>query len=149
MTSDLYKKDDIDVMFITKNSLNRSRIQELINFAKNSNFKKIGIANCFSMQKYADKLIEILKKEGFEIFAMNCKLSGLKTGDIFNDGTVAPSCDPLSQAKYLNDNNTDLNINVGLCLGHGLLFQKYSKAPTTTIIVKDFQTDHNIKEQLI
>ncbi|MDD2839987.1 MAG: DUF1847 domain-containing protein [Rickettsiales bacterium] len=148
MTKKLYKKEDIEVMSITKNSLNKSRIQELINFAKNSNFKRIGVANCFSMQKYADKLIEILKKENFEVFAMNCKVSGLKTGDIFNDNSVAPSCDPLSQAKYLNDNNTDLNINVGLCLGHGILFQQYSKVPVTTIIVKDFQTNHNIREEL-
>lgn len=53
------------------------------------------------------------------------------------------SCDPAYQADYLNSMNTDLNVNVGLCLGHGLIFQKHSKAPVTTLIVKDFATKHN------
>jgi len=32
---------------------------------------------------------------------------------------------------------------VGLCVGHDILFQKYSKAPTTTLIVKDRVLAHN------
>lgn len=130
-------------MNIIKNSLNRSRLQELINYAKNSNYKKIGIANCLSMQKYADKLIEILKNEGFEVVSINCKNSGLQNSDLFGEEAKGPSCDPLSQADFLNNEKTDLNINVGLCLGHGILFNKHSNAPTTTFIVKDFATNHN------
>jgi uncharacterized metal-binding protein len=30
-----------------------------------------------------------------------------------------------------------------LCIGHDILFQKYSKAPTTTFIVKDRVLSHN------
>lgn len=148
MNKNLYTKEDIEFMEITKNSISKSRIKELINFAKNSNFKKLGVANCLSMQKYADKLIEILKNEGFDVITMNCKVSGLQNSDLFGEESKGPSCDPSSQANYFNENNTDLNINVGLCLGHGIVFDKYSKAPTTTIIVKDFATNHNIKENL-
>ena len=141
---------DIDkiVMDITNKSLNKSRLQELINFIKNSNFKKIGIANCLSMQKFANKLFDILLENGFEVFSVNCKNSKLVNKDLFNEGENL-LCDPLSQAKYLNSNNTDLNINVGLCLGHGLLFNKYSKAPVTTIVVKDFLTSHKSIENLL
>lgn len=138
-----YNDQEIKEMNIIKNSLNRSRLQELINYAKNSNYKKIGIANCLSMQKYADKLIEILKNEGFEVVSINCKNSGLQNSDLFGEEAKGPSCDPLSQADFLNNEKTDLNINVGLCLGHGILFSKHSNAPTTTFIVKDFATNHN------
>lgn len=137
-----YTESEVELMGVIKNSLNRSRLQELINFAKNSNFKKIGIANCLSMQKYADKLKEILTENGFEVVAINCKNSGLQNSDLFGEEAKGPSCDPLSQADYLNSQNTDLNINVGLCLGHGILFDKHSKVPTTTFVVKDFATDH-------
>lgn len=138
-----YSDQEIKEMNIIKNSLNRSRLQELINYAKNSNYKKIGIANCLSMQKYADKLIEILKNEGFEVVSINCKNSGLQNSDLFGEEAKGPSCDPLSQADFLNNEKTDLNINVGLCLGHGILFNKHSNTPTTTFIVKDFATNHN------
>lgn len=138
-----YSDQEIKEMNIIKNSLNRSRLQELINYSKSSNYKKIGIANCLSMQKYADKLIEILKNEGFEVVSINCKNSGLQNSDLFGEEAKGPSCDPLSQADFLNNEKTDLNINVGLCLGHGILFNKHSNAPTTTFIVKDFATNHN------
>ena len=120
-----YSDQEIKEMNIIKNSLNRSRLQELINYAKNSNYKKIGIANCLSMQKYADKLIEILKNEGFEVVSINCKNSGLQNSDLFGEEAKGPSCDPLSQADFLNNEKTDLNINVGLCLGHGIFFSKF------------------------
>lgn len=126
----------------------RSRLLELIEFMKASGYKKIGIANCLSMQKYAEKLVEILQNEGVEVFSINCKQSGLEASEISPD-MKGPSCDPLSQAEYLNEMETDFNINVGLCLGHGLLFDKYSKAPVTTFIVKDFAHNHNVLESLI
>ena len=126
----------------------KSRLLELIEFLKASSYKKIGIANCLSMQKYAAKLVEILQNEGFEVFSINCKQSGLEASEISPD-MKGPSCDPLSQADYLNEMETDFNINVGLCLGHGLLFDKYSKAPVTTFIVKDFAHNHNVLENLM
>jgi len=38
---------------------------------------------------------------------------------------------------------TDMNIIVGLCVGHDMLFNRHSKAPVTTLIVKDRVTGHN------
>jgi len=148
MPSSLYSEEDLDLMKITKDSLNKSRIQELIDFAKLSNYKKIGIANCMSMQKYADKLKTILEENDFEVFAINCKNSGLTYSNLFDDDTKGLSCDPASQAQYLNESKTDFNINVGLCLGHGLVFSKYSTAPNTTLVVKDFATKHKTIEEL-
>jgi uncharacterized metal-binding protein len=47
------------------------------------------------------------------------------------------ACDPVGQAKVLADADTQLNIVMGLCLGHDMLFQKHTQAPATTLGVKD------------
>jgi uncharacterized metal-binding protein len=36
-----------------------------------------------------------------------------------------------------------MNIIVGLCVGHDMLFTKYSDAPVTTLVTKDRVTGHN------
>lgn len=143
-----YNANDKNIMKISAQAKNQSRLQELIDFAKISGFKKLGIANCKGVQEYADKLREILKSEGFDVFAVNCKESGLNACEICEDMS-GPCCDPISQANYLNECKTDFNINVGLCLGHGLLFQKYSDAEVTTFLVKDFATNHRTIENLL
>ena len=50
---------------------------------------------------------------------------------------------PITQAKILNDERTQLNIAVGLCVGHDALFFKYADAPTTVLIAKDRVFGHN------
>lgn len=135
----IYNSFDRDVMYRTAKSQNKSRLVELIEFAKISGFKKLGIAGCSSVARYSDKLSEILTEAGFEVCLIKCKESGLDAAEIC-DSLSGPSCDPLSQAEYLNSQNTDFNIMVGLCLGHELIFQKYSKVPYTTFMVKDFST---------
>ncbi len=142
-----YNHSDKIIMYNTYKSRNKSRLQELIDFAKVSGFNKIGIANCKAVQIYADKLKEILTQIGFEVFSVNCKDSCLD-GNCICEEMKGPCCDPLSQAKYLNAQNTDLNINIGLCLGHGIIFEKHSFAPVTTFLVKDFINNHNPIENL-
>ncbi len=140
-------KEEMRRAHVARVNARKSRLQELIEFIKVSGFKKIGVANCFSMQKYADKLAAILREHGFIVYAVNCKESGLD-GCVICTDMKGPCCDPVSQAAYLNESQTELNINVGLCLGHGLLFQKYSHAPVTTFIVKDFAHNHSVIESL-
>lgn len=142
-----YGQDDKEIMLKAAKAKNKSRLQELIDYVKISGFKKLGIANCKGVQEYAEKLVEKLRAEGFDVVDVNCKESGLEGCDIC-DELSGPCCDPISQADFLNAQNTDFNINVGLCLGHGLLFQKYSKAEVTTFLVKSFAHKHNIVESL-
>ena len=52
-------------------------------------------------------------------------------------------CNPVLQAKLLNEAKTDLNIVMGLCVGHDALFYKYVEGLTTTLVVKDRVTGHN------
>ena len=52
-------------------------------------------------------------------------------------------CNPIHQAKRLNAEGTELNIIMGLCVGHDCLFTKYSEAPVTTLVAKDRVLGHN------
>ena len=52
-------------------------------------------------------------------------------------------CNPIFQAKRLNREGTELNIVVGLCVGHDSLFYRYSDALVTTLVAKDRVTGHN------
>ena len=58
------------------------------------------------------------------------------------DGFEA-GCNPVVQAAVLNSEELDLHIIVGLCIGHDIQFNMHSRAPTTTLIVKDRVTGHN------
>ena len=87
----------------------------------------------------------MLAEEGVEAISVHCKESELDAAEL-SDTMRGASCDPKSQAEFLNAEKTDLNINFGLCLGHGLLFQKYSNAPVTTLLVKDACHKHNMME---
>ena len=50
---------------------------------------------------------------------------------------------PDRPGRDLQPRGTDMNIIVGLCVGHDMLFNKHSQAPVTTLIVKDRVTGHN------
>jgi hypothetical protein len=52
-------------------------------------------------------------------------------------------CNPIVQAEILKSEDTDLNIIVGLCIGHDIQFTSNSATPVTTLIVKDRLTGHN------
>lgn len=143
-----YSDEDKRQMLITAKSRNKSRLRELIDFCRLSGFRKLGIATCAGVLVYGARLARLLEEAGFEVFIINCKESGLKASEL-NEELHGPSCDPLSQAEYLNGKGTELNIIVGLCLGHGLLFEKHSAAPMTTFLVKDFATGHKTAESLV
>lgn len=148
MKKGLYTEEDIAVMCLSYKSRNASRLKELVSFIKLSGFRKIGIAACFSVRGLAENFAEKLRGENIKAIVVDCKESGLSAAELSAD-MCGVSCDPKAQAQYLNEEKTDFNVNFGLCLGHGLLFQKYSQVPVTTMLVKDFSHKHNVAENFI
>jgi uncharacterized metal-binding protein len=61
----------------------------------------------------------------------------------FSELYSTTSCNPAGQAKYLEVKGTELNIMMGLCLGHDMIFNARSKAPVTPLLVKDRKLDHH------
>ncbi len=145
----LYNSKDKDILKIAEDSLNPriDRVQEIIEYAREAGFKKIGIANCTTFNKEADHLNAILSQAGFSVKIVNCKYGRVPFDDLV-PGYKEVSCNPAGQAKYLEEKGTELNIMMGLCLGHDMIFNARSKAPVTPLIVKDRKLDHNTLEKL-
>lgn len=123
-----------------------TRLEETRNFAKEMGYSKLGIATCVGLVREAQTITEYLKKD-FEVYMVVCKNGGnLKSNlemEQIKPGTEEVMCNPIGQALFLNQKKTDMNIICGLCVGHDMLFTKYSAAPVTTIIVKDRVLGHN------
>lgn len=123
-----------------------TRLQEVIKFCQEMGYEKVGIGFCVGLSKEVKEIAAILGKH-FKVHSVCCKVCGVdkKEYEIPNvkPGRYEAACNPVGQVKYLNKQNTQLNIIVGLCIGHDILFTKYSEAPVTTLVVKDRVLAHN------
>lgn len=92
-------------------------------------------------------MADIFRRHGFEVYGIACKAGVQKkvsVGIPEECSNLGPNmCNPILQAKILNEAKTDLNIVVGLCVGHDSLFYKYSDALVTTCVTKDRVLGHN------
>lgn len=127
-----------------------TRVEDTIAFARLMGYKRIGIATCIGLLEETERLSAILRAQGLEPLSVCCKAGsidklqlGLKEEDKVRPGTFEPACNPIAQAEICNRIGTDMNIIVGLCVGHDMLFNKHSTAPVTTLVVKDRVTGHN------
>lgn len=127
-----------------------TRVEDTIAFAKLMGYRKIGIATCVGLLEESSRLCDILAAQGFEPETVCCKAGsidklelGLAETNKVRPGTFEPACNPIAQARLLNEAGTDLNVIVGLCVGHDMLFNKHSSAPVTTLVVKDRVHDHH------
>jgi uncharacterized metal-binding protein len=127
-----------------------TRVEDTIAFAKLMGYTKIGIATCIGLLEETDRLVEILRAQDLEPLSVCCKAGsidklelGLEEDDKVRPHTFEPACNPIAQAEICNRMKTDMNIIIGLCVGHDMLFNKHSNAPVTTLVVKDRVTGHN------
>lgn len=128
----------------------KTRIAEICEFADRMGFKRLGLVFCVGLKKEAAIVDEILRKRGFDIVSVCCKagrtskdLIGIEDRDKIYQGTDEAMCNPIFQAFVLNDEKTELNVLLGLCVGHDSLFFKHAEAYTTVLAVKDRVTGHN------
>jgi uncharacterized metal-binding protein len=126
------------------------RVEEIMNFARRIGARRLGIASCIGLIREARILQEILEANGFEVDSVCCQVGsidkekiGLKDEEKIRPGQYETLCNPVGQATLLNKAGTELNIVVGLCVGHDSLFFKHSEAPVTVLVAKDRVTGHN------
>lgn len=126
------------------------RIREVIEFAELSGYTTLGMAFCVGLRKEALEINKIFENAGFSMTSIVCKTGGrpkealgLRDEDKVRPGEFEPMCNPAAQAMLLNKAKTELNVLVGLCVGHDTLFIKNSEAPITVLAVKDRVTGHN------
>lgn len=127
-----------------------TRVEDTLALCKLMGFKKIGIATCIGLLDETNRLSEILTAQGLEPYSACCKAGSIDKLDLdlteqekVRPNTFEPACNPIAQAEICNAQATDMNIIMGLCVGHDMLFNKYSQAPVTTLVVKDRVTGHN------
>lgn len=127
--------------------LHLTRVEEIIMFAQQMKYQRLGIAFCLGLLEEARIFAKVLKLKGFEINSVCCKICGIGKEDIplpkIEEGSYETACNPVGQAAILNNNGSELNIVLGLCVGHDAIFTKESKALVTTLAAKDRVLAHN------
>jgi uncharacterized metal-binding protein len=122
------------------------RVKEVMEYSRRMGYKRLGIAFCIALRREAKVLHSMLEESGFEVVSICCMAGGPIRSDVGFDlvtGLPKTLCNPLMQAEVLNENGTQLNIMLGLCMGHDVLFIKHSKAGVTPLVVKDRVLNHN------
>lgn len=128
----------------------QTRIEEIMGFADRMKYKKLGLAFCIGLRKESKVVEKIFSSNGFDLVSVICKAGriskdaiGVKKGEQLDANSVETMCNPIFQAQVLNEEQTDFNVLVGLCVGHDSLFFKHSDAPCTVLAVKDRLLGHN------
>jgi uncharacterized metal-binding protein len=147
----LYKGEILDIARNASRTearyyMKEPRIVEVMEFAKAMGYKKIGIAFCIGLSREA-QIVHSIFEQDFEVHSVCCKVCGIAKREFafepISDNPEEVMCNPAGQAAVLNDNGTDLNLIVGLCIGHDIVFTKVSEAPVSTLVVKDRVLAHN------
>ena len=111
-------------------------------------WRKIGIATCIGLLSETDELVKILAAQGFAPFSVcwrNGSIDklclGLAEEDKVRPGTFEPACNPIAQAGLCNRAGTEMNIIVGLCVGH--VFDEALAGAGDDAGLQDRVTGHN------
>ena len=128
----------------------KPRIQETIEFAHRMKYKRLGLAFCLGLRPEAKIVEKLLASQSFEVVSALCKMGRTPKEDIgvgddqkINIGCFESMCNPIAQAYVMNEEKTEFNIVMGLCVGHDSLFLKYADAPCTVLAAKDRLLGHN------
>jgi uncharacterized metal-binding protein len=110
-----------------------TRVEEIIAFANRIGAKRIGIATCIGLIQETRVFVKVLKAHDLEPYTVLCKVGSVDKCEIgipdslkVKKGSYEAICNPILQAELLNAQKTDLNVIVGLCVGHDSLFIKHS-----------------------
>ena len=134
------------------------RLEELILFGKKLGLRRLGLAFCVGLSEEARLISDVLCRS-FEVSSVCCKVCALSKDELGlprirpelrpsggvggRTGQYESACNPVGQARVLAEEQTELDLIVGLCIGHDILFTRHSAAPVTTLVVKDRVLGHN------
>lgn len=120
------------------------RVREVAELMKKLGYRKLGLAFCTGLKQEAAAFTAMMEKHGLTVISAVCKMGarpkenyGITDEEKVRPGTFEVICNPVAQALYLNEQGTEYNVILGLCVGHDALFAKYAKAPTSTVVAKD------------
>jgi uncharacterized metal-binding protein len=127
-----------------------TRIEEIMDFAHRLGVERLGIAHCVGLMREAKLARDIFMAGGFQVHTVCCKVGsiskekiGLHDEEKVRPGQYEALCSPVGQAALLDKAGTQLNVVIGLCVGHDSLFFMHSTAPATVLVAKDRVLGHN------
>jgi uncharacterized metal-binding protein len=127
-----------------------TRVEEIVQLAKRLGVTRLGIATCISFVDLARTLSAVFESHGFTVASVACKNGGVPKEALgltdeqkIRPGTYEAMCNPVSQAELLNRAGCELNVVLGLCVGHDSLFFRHSTGLATTLVAKDRVLAHN------
>lgn len=126
----------------------RTRVEEIMEFATNLGVKHIGIAHCIGLKKEAGLAYKIFTANGFKVDTVSCKAGTFSKKELGHEAYQINkewegTCNPMGQAKYLENAGCEIAVVMGLCVGHDTLFIKSCNLPVTYLVVKDRVLGHN------
>jgi uncharacterized metal-binding protein len=128
----------------------KPRLQEIMEFARRMGYRRLGLVFCDGLRREAAAVARVLETRGFEVVSVVCKVGGVPKEEIgiaqeqkILIGEEETMCNPIAQAEVLNRAGTELNVLIGLCVGHDSLFFKHARAYTTVLAAKDRVLGHN------
>ena len=102
-----------------------TRVEEIMDFARRCGFSRLGVAHCIDLRREAAVVRRVFEANGFEAVSVACKAGalpkealGLTNAEKVAPGEVDSMCKPIGQARLLADAETELNVLLGLCVGH-------------------------------
>jgi uncharacterized metal-binding protein len=126
--------------WLESDHVKRTKLEEIVIFAKRLGYTKIGLAFCIEYEREARLVYDILSRY-FEVSSVCCKVCSFEKASLeikkSDDLEFEAVCNPVGQAMLLNDDLTNLNIMLGLKTGYDVLFAKYSEAPSITLPVQE------------
>jgi len=115
-----------------------TRVEEVIEFVKDREYGKIGVAYCYAFDRVGEEFAAILDAEGIRYSMVSCTTGALLERELDPAKTKSTvSCNPIGQAMQLKNDGVDFVVEIGLCLGHDILFQRELDCDFTVLAVKD------------
>lgn len=128
----------------------KPRILEIAEFARKMKYSKLGLVFCIGLRKEAKAVEKFFTAQGFDLASVVCKVGcvpkaqiGVAPDQQLDSSADETMCNPVLQAMVLNEEKTDFNILLGLCVGHDSLFFQFTTSPCTVLAVKDRLLGHN------
>ena len=120
----------------------KSRIEQLVDFGKFQGIETMGVAFCVALRDEASTLVKLLREQGFDVASVCCKCGAADKANLGipekyktkGKNVFESACNPILQAEMLNRAGAQVNIIVGLCVGHDMIFTKNSNAFVTMLL---------------
>jgi uncharacterized metal-binding protein/predicted Fe-Mo cluster-binding NifX family protein len=110
------------------------RIAELTYLCVEMQYRHVGLAFCADLFAEGETVARLLRRF-VRVTPVCCRVGGSHVNP--TEPSSDFRCNPFVMARVLNQAETELNVAIGLSIGCDVIFARLSRAPVTTLFVKD------------